>query len=134
MFGCCNVEEIDIKHSYEKINSKAIKYDKKNEILDESITPENSDKEKKKKNRDGNDKNNIINIKKELNDKEDKSIKIKKEEKPKDNRNNKNNNIDTDNIRSTLYDKDKKKEENNIKKNEIKTNKKLNQKSDDEIN
>ena len=134
MFGCCNVEEIDIKHSYEKINSKAIKYDKKNEILDESITPENSDNDEEKKNRDGNDKNNIINIKKELNDKEDKSIKIKKEEKPKDNRNNKNNNLDSAYIGSTLFAKDNQNEENNIKKNEIKTNKKLNQKSDDEIN
>ena len=134
MFGCCNVEEIDIKHSYEKINSKAIKYDKKNEILDESITPENSDNDEEKKNRDENDKNNIINIKKELNDKEDKSIKIKKEEKPKDNRNNKNNNLDSAYIGSTLFAKDNQKEENNIKKNEIKTNKKLNQKSDDEIN
>ena len=49
MFGCCNVEEIDIKHSYEKINSKAIKYNKKSEILDESITPENSDNDEEKK-------------------------------------------------------------------------------------
>jgi hypothetical protein len=44
-FGCCGVEEIDERNSYEKINSNAIKYDKTNEILNESITPENSDNE-----------------------------------------------------------------------------------------
>ena len=135
MFGCCNVEEIDIKHSYEKINSKAIKYDKKNEILDESITPENSDNDDEEKiNKNENDKNNIINIKKELIDKEDKSIKIKKEEKNRDNRNDKNNNLDSNYIGSTLFAKDNQNEEDKIKKNEIKGNDNLNQKNFNEIN
>ena len=134
MFGCCNVEEIDIKHSYEKINSKAIKYDKKSEILDESITPENSDNDEEKKNGNEIDKNKSINIKKELIDKEDKSIKIKKEVKNMDNRNNKNNNFDSTYIGSTLFAKDNRNEEGIIKKNEININKNLSQKKDDDKN
>ena len=47
LFGCCGVEEIDEKNSYEKINSNYVKYDRTNEILNESITPENSDNEEK---------------------------------------------------------------------------------------
>ena len=129
MFGCCNVEEIDIKHSYEKINSKAIKYNKKDEILDESITPENSENDEVNKNGNEKDKNNIINIKKDLIDKEDKSIKIKKDEKILDNRNNKNNNFDSTYIGSTLFVKDNQNDEDKIKKNEN-----LNQKKNDEIN
>lgn len=47
LFGCCGVEEIDERNSYEKINSNYVKYDRTNEILNESITPENSDNEEK---------------------------------------------------------------------------------------
>ena len=45
IFSCCNAEEIDSKNSYENLNSLAIKYDKKNEILDESISAQNSENE-----------------------------------------------------------------------------------------
>ena len=48
IFGCCNVEEIDNVNSYEKINSKCIKYDKYCDLLNESVTPENSDNEENK--------------------------------------------------------------------------------------
>ena len=48
IFGCCNVEEIDNVNSYEKINSKSIKFDKHCDLLNESITPENSDDEENK--------------------------------------------------------------------------------------
>ena len=44
-FSCCNAEEIDTKNNYERLNSISIKYDKNKEILDESITPENSENE-----------------------------------------------------------------------------------------
>ena len=44
-FSCCNAEEIDEKNNYEKLNSLSIKYNKYDGILNESITPENSDKE-----------------------------------------------------------------------------------------
>jgi hypothetical protein len=44
-FSCCNAEEIDEKNNYEKLNSSSIKYNKYDGILNESITPENSDKE-----------------------------------------------------------------------------------------
>lgn len=79
LFGCCDAEEIDIKHSYEKINYKAIKYDKTNEILNESITPINSDNEKEEKKKDMNNKN------KELIDEDENKNVI----------NNNNNNIDS---------------------------------------
>ncbi len=64
LFGCCGVEEIDEKNSYEKINSNHVKYDRTNEILDESITPENSDNEEKKmENKELSDKQNEENKK-----------------------------------------------------------------------
>ena len=66
LFGCCDAEEIDIKHSYEKFNYKAIKYDKNNEILNESITPANSDNEEEEKEKE----KNMNNTNKELIDKE----------------------------------------------------------------
>ena len=95
LFGCCNTEEIDIRHSYEKLNSKAIKYDKSSEILNESITPESSDNE--------NENNNLINI---GNEKKNIILDQKILEK---NRNNKNN-IDSTYIGSTLFPKDNKNE------------------------
>ena len=56
--------------TYEKLNNKMIKYDINSEILDESITPDNSDNEEE-------DKNNINqeneDLKKELIDKEEES-------------------------------------------------------------
>ena len=79
LFGCCDAEEIDIKHSYEKINYKAIKYDKTNEILNESITPINSDNEEEEKKKDMSNKN------KELIDEDENKNAI----------NNNNNNIDS---------------------------------------
>ena len=79
LFGCCDAEEIDIKHSYEKINYKAIKYDKTNEILNESITPINSDNEEEEKKKDMSNKN------KELIDEDENKNVI----------NNNNNNIDS---------------------------------------
>jgi pSer/pThr/pTyr-binding forkhead associated (FHA) protein len=94
LFGCCDVEEIDIKNSYEKINYKAIKYDKINEILNESITPVNSDNEEEEKEKE----KNIDNKNKELIDKED------------ENKNIINNNIDSVNFGNILVN------ENNINK------------------
>ena len=104
IFGCCVAEEIDIKHSYEKINSKAIKYDKSSEILNESITPENSDNEEEKNNinnkkdliDDANNKNKIIDIGGKNNDNKNK------------NKNNNNNNSTY--VGSTIFVKDKQKE------------------------
>ena len=37
-FSCCSAEEIDEKNDYEKINSSWVKFDKKSEILNESIS------------------------------------------------------------------------------------------------
>ena len=48
-FSCCNAEEIDNKNTYEKLNSLAIKYNKNNVIVDESISIENSDNEEENK-------------------------------------------------------------------------------------
>ena len=101
LFGCCNVDEIDERNSYEKINSKAVKYDRSSEILNESITPENSDNEEERK--------NDINILKEKNliDKEENIIKAKIEENQNivDNKNIKNN-MDSIYDISTLQVKD----------------------------
>ena len=126
IFGCCIAEEIDSKHSYEKINSKAIKYDKTSEILNESITPENSDYE------DENAK--IKNLKKDIIDDSSKNKIINNGNKNIDNRNNKNNNNnnnnDSTNINSTLIVKDKKKDEGEeIKNNKSKENQNLDIKS-----
>ena len=112
LFGCCTAEEIDTKHSYEKINSKAIKFDKTNEILNESITPENSDNEQENK--------NILNVKKELIDNNE----VKNEEKMLSNKNNRNtnNNIDSTYIGSTLFPKDNQNQENKDKNKENKNN------------
>ena len=124
IFSCCNAEEIDIKHSYEKINSKAIKYDKREEILNESITPENSDNEKeddkkqnnKKENADANDVSGKEEIKQEL--------KLW-EKKLADNKNNRNNNnFDSTYIGSTMINKDNQNGEEQIK-NDDSTNLKL---------
>lgn len=101
IFGCCDVDEIDEKNIYEKLNSKCVKYDRANEILEESITPENSDNE--------DEKINDINILKEKNliDKESDIIKNKINEiqKNEENKNIKNNNDSIYNI-STLQVKD----------------------------
>ena len=125
LFSCCKAEEIDIKHSYEKINSKAIKYNKISEILNESITPENSDVEEK------DEKENIINIKKDLIEKENNDVKIKNDEINMDNKNIKNNNCDSTYIGSTLFVKDNVNEEEN--KNDIKMNKKFIQKGIEDV-
>ena len=125
LFSCCKAEEIDIKHSYEKINSKAIKYNKISEILNESITPENSDVDEK------DEKENIINIKKDLIEKENNDVKIKNDEINMDNKNIKNNNCDSTYIGSTLFVKDNVNEEEN--KNDIKMNKKFIQKGIEDV-
>ena len=44
-FSCCNADEIDSKDNYENLNSMSIKYDKKKEILDESITIEENEED-----------------------------------------------------------------------------------------
>ena len=61
-FSCCNTEEIDEKEDYEKINSKWIKFDKNNEILNESISgAESADEKNENKNNVNNneEKNNL---------------------------------------------------------------------------
>ena len=59
-FSCCEAEEIDEKNNYEKINSKYIKFDKSNEILNESISDSESYDEKNEE-----DNKKIINKEKE---------------------------------------------------------------------
>jgi len=60
IFSCCQAEEIDEKNNYEKINSKYIKFDKSNEILNESISDSESYDEKNE-----GDNKKIINKEKE---------------------------------------------------------------------
>ena len=127
LFGCCNAEEIDYKHSYEKINSKAIKFDKSNELLNESITPENSENEGEEENKNHNKIQNNGD-KKELTNKEKENMKQDLkiwEKKMADNKNNKNNNnFDSTYIGSTLFVKENQNEEEKNNNNEA-TNLKL---------
>ena len=46
IFSCCSAEEIDEKNDYEKINSSWVKFDKKGEIYNESISGMESNDEK----------------------------------------------------------------------------------------
>ena len=84
IFNCCGAEEIDERTSYEKINYNSVKYDKESEILNESLTPENSDNEKEinKKNEELIDKDN--------NEENKNNLEIEKNAKINDNRNDKN--------------------------------------------
>ena len=124
LLNCCNAEEIELKYSYEKINSKAIKYDKSNEILNESITPENSDNDEEN----SNDKKNIINDNKDLIEKENENLKINGNEKNFDNKNNRNNNFDSNYVGNTTIAKINQNDE------EKKNNKKLIKKNKEEAN
>ena len=69
-FSCCDAEEIDEKNNYEKINFKYIKFDKTNEILNESDSDSESYNEKN-----DNENKSIINKEK---DKENSSSTIKR--------------------------------------------------------
>ena len=117
-FGCCNAEEIDMKNTYEKLNNKMIKYDINSEILDESITPDNSDNEEEDKN---NIKQENEDLKKELIDKEEESkyIELNILDNEKNTRNKKifKNNLDSTNIGSTIMMKENQNEDNINKKN-----------------
>jgi hypothetical protein len=92
LFGCCGVEEIDEKNSYEKINSNYVKYDRTNEILNESITPDNSDDEEEKEQ----NANNQEIIDKKI---DEKNVESKDNEKM----NNNNKNRNTRNIYESIY-------------------------------
>ena len=125
-FGCCNAEEIDMKNTYEKLNNKMIKYDINSEILDESITPDNSDNEEEDKN---NIKQENEDLKKELIDKEEESkyIELNILDNEKNTRNKKifKNNLDSTNIGSTIMMKENQNEDNINKKNTGSNNIKL---------
>ena len=125
-FGCCNAEEIDMKNTYEKLNNKMIKYDINSEILDESITPDNSDNEEEDKN---NIKQENEDLKKELIDKEEESkyIELNILDNEKNTRNKKifKNNLDSTNIGSTIMMKENQNEDNINKKNSGSNNIKL---------
>jgi hypothetical protein len=92
LFGCCGVEEIDEKNSYEKINSNYVKYDRTNEILNESITPDNSDDEEEKEQNANNQ---------EIIDKKNDEKNVESKDNEKMNNNSKNRN--TRNIYESIY-------------------------------
>ena len=110
IFSCCNAEEIDSKNSYENLNSLAIKYDKKNEILDESISLENSDNDEENK--------KLIEDEKDNDNKSNDLIIFEIDKINKNKRNKLNINNDLNYNESTLMLKDNKiQEKNNIKSN-----------------
>ena len=128
LFSCCKAEEVDLSKTYEKINSKSVKIDKNCVILTESDSEEEEKldtkimkmKSEEGKKNDNEYENNIKNI----NNKKIKLMKIaKKKEKAETNiqsqkENNENNNMIDNSNKSDIEPK------------EIKTNKKLNQSSD----
>ena len=94
-FSCCKTDEIDKINSYEKMNSRAIKYDKIKEILDESISQENSEKVEENNNeakKEEEIKKNGLNNKKEEEKNEDELIIFDKDKIFKNKRNNEENN------------------------------------------
>ena len=108
LFSCCNAEEIDNKNTYEKLNSLSVKYNKKNEILDESISLENSDNDEENK--------KLIEEEKDNDNKSNDLIIFEIDKINKKNRNKLNINNDLNYNESTLMLKDNKiQEKNNIK-------------------
>ena len=108
LFSCCNAEEIDNRNTYEKLNSLSIKYNKKNEILDESISLENSDNDEENK--------KLIEDEKDNDNKSNDLIIFEIDKINKNKRNKLNINNDLNYNESTLMLKDNKiQEKNNIK-------------------
>ena len=115
-FSCCNAEEIDEKNNYEKINSKWVKFDKTNEILNESISGDESNEEKNEnpshksitnKENSSNEikrktKEDLIDIDNKEKDNENFMNIINLDEIKKDNMNNNNNTTNINNIDSAI--------------------------------
>ena len=100
-FSCCNTEEIDMKNSYEKLNSLAIKYNKTNQILDESFTVDNSDNDNEEENKKM-IQNEIVIAEKEENNNFNDLIIFDEEKTNRNGRNKDNNNFDSTCNGSTL--------------------------------
>ena len=70
LLSCCNIEEVDDKNSYEKMNNKAVKYKNIVKILTEVVSEDgvdNNTNEKNSKNNEGiNDENKSNNHAKEI--------------------------------------------------------------------
>ena len=109
-FSCCNAEEIDIKNNYETLNSNSVKYNKNNEIIDESVSQENSENEEEENNqiiKKVIDKNEKVSIDKKEENKYDDLIIFNNEKRIKNKRNKEqNNNLDSIYNVSTLMLKD----------------------------
>ena len=103
-FSCCNAEEIDSKNNYENLNSMSIKYDKKKEILDESITIEENEEDNEQiiqKQKEDNEKI-IINDEKGEDNKENDLIIFDQTKRIRNKRNKDNNNFESTCNGSTL--------------------------------
>ena len=85
LFGCCKTEEIDLKTTYEKINSKSIKIDKNSVVLTESDSDGEGDPNGKGKDKindeDKKEENEYENNIKKINNKKIIVMKISKKEK-----------------------------------------------------
>ena len=117
LFGCCKPEEIDLKNTYERINSKSIKIDKNSVVLLESDSDVEGDPDRKGNNiindEDKREENEYENNIKKINNKKIRIMKISK----KDNK--KSGNSDT-NIKSLQHSNSNKDKEINIDKEDIK--------------
>ena len=129
-FSCCNAEEIDTKNNYENLNSMSIKYDKNDEILEESITPENSENEdnneqitKKEKEKEKENKEKLINDEKGKEDKDNDLIIFDETKRIKNKRNKANKNFEsTINGSTSLLKENQKQERLNMISNSISQN------------
>ena len=84
LLGCCKTEEIDLKNTYERINSKSIKIDKNSVILIESDSEGEGDPDgngKKINDEDKKEENEYENNIKKINNKKIKLMKISKKDK-----------------------------------------------------
>ena len=89
IFSCCYAEEIDEKNDYEKINSSWVKFDKKSEILNESISGAESNDEKAENKSNNNINKDNENISQNKNEKENNEeiVEIEKEKNEGDDNN-----------------------------------------------
>ena len=106
LLGCCKTEEIDLKNTYERINSKSIKIDKNSVILIESDSEGEGDPDgngKKINDEDKKEENEYENNIKKINNKKIKLMKISKKDK---NTGNSNTNIKVFQHSNSNQDKD----------------------------
>ena len=94
LFSCCSAEEQDERKDYERINSSWVKFDKTKEILNESISGEESNDEKNENKNENNkniNKDNANDVVHDESENQNDLVEIEKEEEKKEGDNEENN-------------------------------------------